>query len=60
MVRKTGGRLTHDLNILAGLLVTLALAADPVREAVALMLEGLTPLTHQNARLQLILNKEDQ
>jgi len=60
MVKKTRGRLTHDLDILAGLLVMLALATDPVREAIALMSEGLTLLTHQNAHLQLILNKEDQ
>ena len=60
MVKKTRGRLTHDLDILAGLLVTLASAADPVGEAIALMSEGLTPLTRWNACLQLILNKEDQ
>ena len=54
------GRLTHDHDILAGLLVALASAADPVGEAVALMLEGLTLLTCQNAHYQLILNREDQ
>jgi len=36
------GRLTHDLDILAGLLVTLASAADPVGEAIALMSEADT------------------
>src|SRR5882724_11353193 len=55
-----GGRLTHDHDNLAGLLVALALAADLVKEAIALMLEGLTPLTCRNACHQLILNREDQ
>src|SRR5882724_10070235 len=60
IVKKMRGRLTHDHDILAGLLVALALAADLVGETAALMLEGLTPLTCQNAHHQLILNREDQ
>src|SRR5882724_10698626 len=60
MVRETRGRLTDDLDILASFLVMLASAADPVGEAVTLMSEGLTPLTRQSARHQLILKREDQ
>ena len=52
--------LTLDHNILTGLLVTLTPAADPVRETIALMLEGLTPLKHQDMCHQLILNTRDQ
>src|SRR5882724_12099928 len=60
MVRETRGRLTNDLNILASLLVVLASAADSVREAVTLMSEGLTLLTHWSVHHQLILKREDQ
>ena len=35
-------------------------AADPVSETGALVLEGLTLLTHQDMRHQLILNTKDQ
>src|SRR5882724_7715012 len=54
------GRLTQDHNILAGLLVALASATDSVGEAITLMSEGLTLLTHQSTCNQLILKREDQ
>jgi len=54
------GRLTLDHDILACLLVALAPAADPIGEAVALMSEGLAPLTRRSTCHQLILSKEDQ
>jgi len=54
------GRLTLYHHILAGLLVALASVADPVRETVALMSEGLTPLTHWDVHHQVILNMNDQ
>src|SRR5882724_3899232 len=60
MVWEIRGRLTDDLDILASLLVTLALAADSVGEAITLMSEGLTPLTRQSTRHQLILKRGDQ
>src|SRR5882724_9030820 len=54
------GKLTQDHDILAGLLVALAWATDSVGEAVTLMSEGLTLLTHWSARHQSILKREDQ
>src|SRR5882724_2918931 len=60
MVWETRGRLTDDLDILASLLVVLASAADSVGEAITVMSEGLTPLTHRSAHHQLILKRGDQ
>jgi len=54
------GKLTLDHNILTGLLVTLASATHPVRETIALVSEGLTLLTHQDAHCQLVLDQKDQ
>jgi len=60
MVKKRRARLTLNDDVLTGLFVTLTLAADPVRETVTLVLEGLTPLTHWDTHHQLVLNTKDQ
>jgi len=60
MVKKKRARLTLDDDVLTGLFVTLTSAADPVRETVTLVFEGLTLLTCWDVRHQLILNTKDQ
>jgi len=53
-------RLTLNNHILTGLLVPLTLATDCVSEGIALMLEGLTVLTHWDLLHQPALGMEDQ
>ena len=52
-------RLTLDHDVLTSLLVTLAVAADSIRQAVALMVEFLTSLTSGNSLRQLTLKPKD-
>jgi len=60
MVKKRRTRLTLNDDILTGFFVALTSATDMVRKTITLVLEGLTLLTHQDMRHQLILNTKDQ